>query len=470
MAQPLAARAAVADRVLIERLWRANLPVEHGFVPLEVEGALPDDLRGTLLRNGPGLFEHGGVRYAHPFEGDGAITAVRFGEGGARGACRVTESAGLRDERAAGRHLYNFSASWPRRLRNVLTGRQKNTANTSVLAWQGRVLALMEAGRPTEIEVGPSDLRTLGETDLGGVVGPAFSAHPHRVPARRATYNFGVEMGRRTVLRLYELPDAGAARRVATVPLPAPVMIHDFVCTERHAVWFVHPLEVDVPRLLTGRARSLTELFRWRGEHASEVIVVPLDRPEEVVRFEVPHGWVWHFASARARGERAIVVDYVRYRDASSFRAIGRAGEDFDAGVPHRAVIDLAARTFRTDAVADCEGDFPRVHPALEAGAYRDVWMASDGERAIARVDVERGTVERCWLDDRLVGGEPIPVPKRGAGGERDVWVLVLAYDAARDRSGVLVLDGARWPAPPVAAAWFAHRIPVTFHGAWVPA
>jgi all-trans-8'-apo-beta-carotenal 15,15'-oxygenase len=470
MAQPIAVPPVPTAADIAERLTRQNLPREHGFEPLEVRGAMPADLRGTLLRNGPGLFELFGTRYRHLFEGDGAITAVRFADR-ATGAVRVTETAGLREERAARRPLHNFAVSWPRRMRNLLGGRQKNTANTSVLHWQGRTLALMEAGRPTEILVGPDDLTTLGETDLGGVVGRTFSAHPHRVPSRRATYNFGVEYGRQTALHLYELPDAGPARRLTRVPLPLPVMCHDFVVTDRHAIFFVHPLAVDLPRLLTARVTSLDEMFRWRGDRASEVVVVPLDRPTEVTRFEVPHAWVWHFASAKRRGDDELVVDYVHYPDASSFTEIARTPERFVPGTPHRAVIDLRGRGFRTEPVADCGAEFPRVHPELEAGDYRDVWLDLDDGRALGRLDVETGALARHDLPAGQRGGEPIPVPKRGPGrGERDVWVLVLAFDAIADRSGVLVYDGARFPDAPVASAWFDHRIPVTFHGTWVGA
>src|SRR4051812_9401970 len=90
---------------LDQRLWTTNLPREHGFEPLVIEGKLPTDLRGTLYRNGPGLFGQFGQRYSHPFEGDGAVTAVRFDGGKAQGACRVTETEGLKAERAAGKLL-----------------------------------------------------------------------------------------------------------------------------------------------------------------------------------------------------------------------------------------------------------------------------------------------------------------------------------------------------------------------------
>ena len=115
----------------------SNLSREHGFEPVQVERTLPVHLRGTLYRNGPGILEQFARRYDHLFEGDGAITAIRLADGGALAAARVIESAGLRGERAAGRHLSNFAAPWPTRVRRILTGRLKNTANTHVVEWRG---------------------------------------------------------------------------------------------------------------------------------------------------------------------------------------------------------------------------------------------------------------------------------------------------------------------------------------------
>ena len=36
----------------------------------DITGKLPETLRGTVFRNGPGNFERGGERYAHVLDGD----------------------------------------------------------------------------------------------------------------------------------------------------------------------------------------------------------------------------------------------------------------------------------------------------------------------------------------------------------------------------------------------------------------
>ena len=213
---------------------------EHGFIPLRVEGRLPPELHGTLVRTGPGLYESFGRPVSHSFEADGALTGVRISGGEARGAVRVIESEGLLEERRRGRPLYGSRAGQLTRISNVIRRRTKNTGNTNILAWQHRLFAMVESSRPMEIS--PDDLATLGETDLGGAITSAFSAHPHAVVGREAFYNFGLAYGRTTSLVVYELPFHGRARRMFEVPLKQPVMLHDFAATRKHLVFFVSPV------------------------------------------------------------------------------------------------------------------------------------------------------------------------------------------------------------------------------------
>src|SRR5262249_50328942 len=123
-------------------------------------------LAGTLFRNGAGRFGVGGERVGHWFDADGAITAVRLGDGGASGACRLVRTLGMLRESRAGRRLFGgYDTPFVRPLQETFLKDAKNPANTSVLLWQGRVFATCEGGKPHEIT--RADLATLGETDLG---------------------------------------------------------------------------------------------------------------------------------------------------------------------------------------------------------------------------------------------------------------------------------------------------------------
>jgi carotenoid cleavage dioxygenase-like enzyme len=459
--------AARADRFGLFR----DVSREHGFEPLRVEGELPRELAGTLYRAGPGLFASFGRAYDHLFEGDGAISGVRFHDGRAEGAHRVVQSAGLGAERAAGRALYGSAVPRARRVANALRGRIKNVANTNALVWQGRLFALVESSRPTELA--PDSLATHGETDLGGIVLETFTAHPHPVAARNAIYGFGTRFGRAPALALYELPARGAARRFGEIVLEQNTVVHDFVATDRHLVFLIGPARLRALRMLLGEWRA-DRFFSWQPERGSEVIVVPIDAPAHPTRFRTDSFFVWHFANAFERGD-AIVADFVRHPDLRAMatlreEAVRGGAVDMDGGDLCRATIDWRRRRMHTERVWGEPCEFPTIDPRGAGSVHRYAWVSTSEKqpRSIARFDFERGEAVSWTPPVGQHVSEPVFAPRAGADGECDGWVLVLVYDERTHTSHVAVLDAARPEAGPIAQAHFDHHVPLTLHGAWV--
>jgi all-trans-8'-apo-beta-carotenal 15,15'-oxygenase len=451
----------------------SDLTREHGFEALRIEGTIPPELTGTLYRCGPGLMSCSGHRYRHPFDGDGAVTAVRVRGGSAWGATRLVQTPGLLAERRAGRPLYPAYGTLPPGP-PARFPRPKNAANTAVMAWGSRLFALHEASPPTELD--GEDLRTVGETDLGlDRVARGFAAHPHAVPARAALYNFGVRHGAETSLDLFELR-AGAVRQLGAVRLAGATMVHDFAATERHLVFFAPPLRLRVSLFAAGAA-PYGEALAWQPEQGTEVLVVPIDDPAAVVRFTVDPFFQWHFANAFERAGE-ILVDFIRYPDFQSNRwmaalAGGKGDAEVRRGTLARARIDPAARTLRLETGPDIAVEFPRVSPAVESHAHRYVYAASHSPAAaaggphdrIARVDTRTGAVVEAELGADQYASEPVFVPRGGA--EEDGWLVALVYDGRRHASHLAILDATRLIDGPLARAWFDHHIPFTFHGIW---
>lgn len=150
----------------------------HDFELLEIEGSIPDSLAGTLYRAGPGLLERFGKPVTHPFDADGAMTAIRFQKGQAYGASKIVSSAEFQKEERSGRFLYGSSAAWSTQLSNALRGRAKCTGNTNMFSWQGCLYALMEGAKAIEIDAETLEAKLPADF---GVVRGWFSAHPHRV-------------------------------------------------------------------------------------------------------------------------------------------------------------------------------------------------------------------------------------------------------------------------------------------------
>lgn len=454
-----------------------DLEAEYGFTPLSIEGALPDGLEGTLFRVGPARATLFGVRLRHPFERDGGMLAVRMADGRAEGAHRLVRSRGLVEELAAGRRLYGSTLPWPTRVLRALKGSDgKNVANTSPFVAGGRLFALVEAARPTELD--PATLDTLGESDLGGVVGSRFSAHPHRVAARKTSYNFGVRYGRSPALDLYAIDDEGRARALGAVPLRAPVMLHDFCATRRHLVFFVSPAVIWVARALL-RWGSFDSWVRFEPRRGTEVIVVDIDDVSRVRRFGVEAFFQWHFANAYDDGED-LVVDLVRYPRLGTLGAIGKDPDrpelaSVEGGVLVRHRVRAAREELAVEELGGVGGEFPRCDPRVEGERHGVVFLATEGEaedplgNGIARVDIDTGTVTRARLARHERPSEPVFVPRSAGAPEGDGHVLALVTDVVARKSAVHVWDAARLDEAPLARILLPHASPQTFHGTFVP-
>src|SRR5437867_7065325 len=181
--------------------WRVAFETLEDEIPkpreLEVDGSHPTDLAGTLYRIGPARHDVYGERYRHWFDGDGMVHALQLEGGRAHYGNRFVATTKKQAEDNAGRRLSGGFGTPPpggpwTRLRRAWPG---NTANTNVVDYGGRLLALWEGGRPWRLD--PVTLDTVGEDDLGGVLGPreSLSAHPHLDPATGQLWNFGLHYG-----------------------------------------------------------------------------------------------------------------------------------------------------------------------------------------------------------------------------------------------------------------------------------
>ena len=439
----------------------------HGFESLRVEGRLPSELTGTLYRNGPAIFGVGGQRFDHLFDGDGAITAVRLDGSRATGAVRLVETEGRKLEQERGQIRYGgFGTKSKYPLFDFFFGTPKNAANTSVLPWQGKLLALWEGGLPTELSL--EDLTTVGVTDLGAIP-ESFSAHPHRSAKRKAWYNIGLRIGRVPEIDLFELPDSGPARKLTSTPIQAG-MLHDFAVTDTHAVLLVSPLIFRPLPYILGR-KSYVDALDWVADAGTEVIVIALDAPHRVRRFKAPAFYQWHFANAFDDADD-IVVDFVQYPD---FATEGWLRELYDGqiGSPARGTVVRArlnpdTERFSTETLWDRSTEFCVSDGRFEGSRTSVLWTcAHSSELAaattpldrIARIDMESGEVRETDLGPGTFPAEPVFVGRSDREG--DGWLLTVAYDATEKASFLAVLDAESLAVE--ARAWFDQPIPQTF-------
>jgi carotenoid cleavage dioxygenase len=447
---------------------------ERHDVGLEVVGELPAGLRGAYLRNGPNnLFPPVG-RY-HVFDGDGMVHGVYLdGEGGVEYRNRWVDSRGLAHERSVGHAVYGGLSEFrlPDAQALEAGGLYKNTANTNIVRHAGRHLALMEGAHPTELT---ADLDTVGEYDFDGALQGAMTAHPKWDPATGEMLFFGYSPFP-PYLRYHVADASGALVRSTEVPIGRSVMMHDFVTTPEHVVWFDLPAVFDGEALMSGGTA-----ISWRPQEGARIGVMPRDgEGADTVWIDVDPFYVFHFLNAHQDAATGRVV-VTGCRAAAMPTAFG------DEPLPDHDVrpylwrweIDPAAGTVTEAQLDDRSGDFPRINDAYNGlphrygtHAHTRSWDQATGVQfdGVIQFDLATGTSATHVYGPTHVCGEAVFAADPDGTAEDDGWLLNLVTDLAGGTTEFVVLDARDVAAGPVARVLLPRRVPFGFHGNWLAA
>jgi all-trans-8'-apo-beta-carotenal 15,15'-oxygenase len=441
----------------------------------DIDGRVPEGLAGTLYRVGPAKLDLAD----HLFDGDGMVSAVRFtADGTVHWANRFVRT---------GKYLAELHASEPAvkgfgtlaghrgRLRNLtqLSPAKSNAANTNVMFTAGRLLAMWEAGHPWQLD--PATLDTIGELDFDGALSTRlpFSAHPHWDPRTGDIFNFGMVYGRKNSVACYRIDRTGRLHVLAEVNVPAAVMNHDFIVTDRWLVFCLNPLRMRLISFLTGRVAFGDSLEFHRSEPTTIVLVPRSGGP--AVRVEAPAWFQFHFAAAYDDGDD-VVIDLARYQDYAdigpylkAFRASPSFGR---APTLWRYRVSPAARRAEGHELSPQGLEFPQVDGRRATGGYRVVYGVFTGAGQglagrVGRLNLDSGRTDAWDPGDGLPASEPIFVPRPGGTAEDDGWLVAHVYDPAREATDAVVLDARDLAAGPLCTAHLPVNAGLTFHGAW---
>ncbi len=423
-------------------------PVENEVTAfdLPVAGAIPPELTGLYLRNGPNPKSGWS---AHWFLGDGMLHGVRL-EGG---------KASWYRNRWVRTKTFTQGTSFVGPDGSV--DRSVGVANTAVVAHARRIFALVETSLPTEVT---GELATLGPWDFEGRLGTAMTAHPKPCPETGELHFFGYGFAP-PFLTYHRADAAGKLVQSEVIPVPGPTMIHDFAITRRRVVFMDLPVVFAPEQLAKGGFP-----YRWSDDYGARLGIMPRGGTAADVRwFEVEPCYVFHPLNAFDEGD-AVVVDVVRYRE------LWREGADrFEPARLHRWRLDLAKGEVREEALDDRAVEFPRVDDRRTGLRHRFGYAVASPSNALEspstllKYDLAGGKVETHDLGPGCVPGEGVFVPASSRAGEDEGCVLAYVYDPGRDGSELVILDAASFAGAPLARIRLPQRVPFGFHGAWVP-
>ena len=458
-----------------------SLTQEYDYWIDDIEGEIPPELAGTLFRNGAGLLDINGERLHHPFDGDGMISRITFINGRAHFRNRFVQTPGYLAEQKAGKILYRGvfgtqkSGGW---LANIFDFKLKNIANTNVIYWGKKLLALWEAAEPYLLN--PQTLETLGNEYFNGVLskGEAFSAHP-RIDPNGTLVNFAIKPGLSTTITIFELNKNGEITSKKNHNVPGFCFIHDFVITENYCIFFQNPVNFNPIPFALGICGA-AECIKIQKNQPTKIIIIPRKTQTENVKvLETKAGFIFHHVNAFEL-ENEIIVDSICYESLTEVEPNSDYRKtDFEKNSPPqlwRFNLNLSNNKVQNQLIDPRPTEFPTIHPNYMGKSYRYLYSAAAHQstvnaplQAIFKVDLESGTKQLWSAAPRGFVGKPIFVPRANSQQEDDGWIIFVVYNAENHRSEIVILDGQNLEKGRIAKLHLKHHIPYGLHGSFTP-
>ena len=460
--------------------------MEAEIFNLEFEGELPKELDGTFYRCGPDPRFPSRMGDDININGDGLAAMFRFSGGHADFKCRYVHTERYMLETAARRSLFGV-------YRNPFTddpsvkGKDGTTANTNAYFHAGKLFALKEDGLPHELD--PDTLETRGKYTYGGrMKSLTATAHPKTDPETGEMLSHGYEakgLATRDVA-LQVMSKDGELVREDFFVAPYPSFMHDWAVSADHFIFPLTPTTADLERMRQGGAH-----WMYQPDLDIEFGIMRRDASVEDLRwFRVPNASLGHVMNAFNEGDKVYVDIFVSERN--QFPFIDNAdGSPFDRdkSTPRltRFTFDLAKNTdgFESEVLCHDFMEMPIVDVRYATRPHRYAFTAildrtkplnvagtiGYGWNTIAHLDLATGKMERYYVGDNVMCGEPCFAPRSADAPEGDGYVMaVLNRYGETSRSELIVLDTARFSEGPIARVLMPFRLHSAVHGNWVPA
>ena len=430
---------AIVDKPFHLRDNFAPVTEEVSAEGMEVVGSIPPALNGRLLRNGPnpqtGWSDHW-------FFGNGMLHGVEFENGKANWYRNRYVRTPLWDDPEANSVEAMFELD-------------KSAANTHVIHHAGKILALEEAHLPWEVS---PQLETVRAWDFDGKLATPMTAHP-KVCATNGELLFFAYGLMPPFLTYHRVSATGELVQSEEIEVPAATMMHDFNITENYVIWMDLPALWDLDALSGGGLP-----LKWDPAHGARLGVMPRNGGNaDVTWYDIDPCYAYHPVNAYEEGDN-IVIDVCRY---------ARIGTDDDGPAAlTRWVIDTASGRVSETQIDDRSTEFPRVCDTLIGRKHRYGYMAGlaesapFGERYI-KFDMNDFSSKTVELGVGREGSEAVFVKDQNGTSEDDGWLLSFVCDRSVERGDVLILDASTMTE--TARVLLPARVPMGFHGSWVP-
>lgn len=432
----------------------APVDAEQKLSQLEVIGAIPPGLTGTLIRNGPnplsGRFEGSGVLNWWPEAA--MLHAIEIA-----GDARNTVTYRNRWLRTQNWATYNNAP-------NPETYPATNP-NVNLIDHAGELLALAEGGAPVAVD---TQLTSLGPAAYHAGLTEAVTAHPKVDPVTGELMSFRANW-EAPFLTYNVHSKTGEQQHHTSIDVPEPAMMHDMAITQTQSLFFDLNVAYDFSLFAKGYRIPIC----WQDNRTSRIGIIPRGGQDSETRWiTIEPCFIQHVINAYDSRDTEIVVDVMRY---PHYLRLDDSGEGFlpdPLAHPYRYTINLQSGVAEETQLSALHMELPRINDAFTAQPYRYAYAveqpSTEEMRGICKLDVTNGTVTRFELPPGDQNSEPVFVPDPAGQDEDSGWVLTCVYRATTHTTDLVVLNAQDIAAEPLAIVKLPCRIPAGFHGIWV--
>ncbi|MFO7275398.1 MAG: carotenoid oxygenase family protein [Pseudomonadota bacterium] len=474
---PPAPEAAEASRR--PRLFR----LECDIADCEVEGRLPEDLQGVFYRVGPDPqypLAPGNI----PFDGEGHVSMFRFENGHVSFRSRFVRNERYLAQAKAHRILFPMYRN-PHLDDPSVKGLTRGTANTHVIYFNKRLLALKEDSPPVAMD--PFTLDTIDPvyTFDGQLESQTFTAHPKVCSETGNLIAFGYEakgFGTDDV-NVFEYTPDGKLVWSAWIKVPYVGLLHDFAVTQRHVVFYVIPLAIDHEQMKRGGIH-----WSWDGTKPTYFGFMRRGGDGRDIRWiKGPTRSSTHVMGTFDDGKKLYVdvemsefnpFPFMPFRDGTQWDPVRGASRIT------RLSVDLSRKSIRDYGIEvlypDHIGALPRQDDRYNTVPYRygflpcpDPEPKDPGKRpsaCYARFDHQTRRTQLYRAEPGTTLAEACFAPKSANAPEGVGYLLgVATRHNEGGRADLLVFDAEHIDEGPIATVMLPTRIVGQIHGWWAP-
>lgn len=451
--------------------WNSIKQSELLPLDMKVYGNIPEQITGTLFRNGPARYERGGNSHTHWFDGDGMIQKFSIAKHKIVHQGCFVKTDKYAKEQQAGELLYSGTGTF---LADKLPARNNdsiNVANTSIIEWHNEMLALWEGGSAYRLDA--TGQKTLGlKTWKPELKHMPFSAHPKI--DKDIMWNFGLVTyaGKSGSLILYKICQVSGQVDYQLVPMPFAGYVHDFSHTADKLIFYISPYHYDHEH-----GPSYVQRFKWEPQKGGRILLVDKNDLSNVQMMDAPAGFVFHFGQARQKGnDIELVASWFSNPDIMRKGMYQMLGSD-SVSYPksHASILRIQQKQGRVELTeSSTELEFP-TYDSRHRGQAERVFGVGRQKGALAHYanatlswNMQTGAVDQYNFGSGIIAEEPVFIADKNSTKSGQGWLLQTTLDYKKQRTEIYIFNALNIADGPIAMASMPRALPLGFHGSFV--